>query len=147
MRVSRTSKGSAFSGRSGKVSRGTARGGSGRFSDEVYRAVKSQMVREVAPIIEEMEEVESQIEQNPFNDDLIQNYKQLLKELVEKVVENMKVVVSLSPVSKTKLKELRFVEVVDDKLQELLEASIKKNAEKVKSVLGEIKGLIVDILG
>jgi uncharacterized protein YaaR (DUF327 family) len=93
--------------------------------------------------LENLDTLENNLIANPDQENY-KEYKQYIKMISNKLLKNA---FKLSTVKDSRKKQYNYIKIIDDNLNQLFNAIMQKtgNREKIVSLIGSIKGIILDL--
>lgn len=114
------------------------------FTEVFEGKVRSSLNATIDELRKEVSELTERVEKN-FREDYVSSYRELIKKLVLKTLEVVKVIEKTSEKSRNRV--LKVVVVADEKLKRVLEEIITSEVSKikVKEVLRELEGILISL--
>jgi len=113
------------------------------FEDIVFSsAIRNEKIEEIS---KKLDDIERKLERE-FSSQIVEEYKELIRDLIKKLNSLANVIEKSS--SRSKDKKLKVIVFADGKLKEILEKMVKEHISKaiLMSISTELKGIIMSIL-
>ncbi|MDH4199068.1 MAG: YaaR family protein [Spirochaetia bacterium] len=129
-----------------KLKTGGTRDKNKLFADQINEAIevsKSPELFDFDFFMDNLEDIENKFIENPDSANFFE-YKTYLKTVAGKIIQNAYKKISLKD---SKKKQYEIVKVIDKNLDELYQLIMQKSAnkQKISIIMGNIKGLILDL--